>query len=367
MAPHGQHGRDDRCARLNHVIATTGYAAANAGALLAPFQFERRDPGPTDVVIELLWCGVCHSDLHMVTNDWGFSPYPLVPGHEMVGRVVGVGTKVTRYRCGDTVAVGCMIGSCGTCASCQSGSEQYCDAGPVSSFGTHEPGSRQPVFGGFSRHYVVDERFTLRVPASLDPARAAPLLCAGITSYSPLRHWNVGPGKRVGIVGIGGLGHVALKLARAMGAEVVAITASPSKRADAIKLGAHEVILSSDPGDLKAHEARLDFLLDTVSNDHDVVPLLNLLRANGTLCMVGIPMLPLNVPALSLETKRRSIAGSIMGGIAETQEMLDFCATHEIAADIEILHVHQVNDAFARLKRNDVRYRFVLDLRSFPA
>jgi alcohol dehydrogenase (NADP+) len=348
------------------MIATRGYAAESAGAKLAPFRFERRDPGPTDIVIELLWCGVCHSDLYMAENQWGFSPFPLVPGHEMVGRVVRIGARVSRYRCGDIAAVGCMIGSCGNCAACHSGLEQYCDAGPVSSFGSYERNSRRLIFGGFSSNYVVDERFALKIPASLDPARAAPLLCAGITTYSPLRHWNIGPGKRVGVAGIGGLGHVAVKLARAMGAEVVAITSSARKRADAIALGAHDVILSSDPRRMKTHEARLDFVLDTVSNDHDVTPLLSLLRTNGTLCMVGIPKAPLHVPALALETRRRSIAGSIMGGIAETQEMLDFCATHEIGADVEVLPAHQVNEAFARLKCHDVRYRFVLDLSSCP-
>jgi uncharacterized zinc-type alcohol dehydrogenase-like protein len=349
------------------MIVATGYAAPNAGAMLKPFQFERRDPGPTDVVIQLLWCGVCHSDLHMVENDWGFSPFPMVPGHEMVGRVVCVGAQVTKFRSGDTAAVGCMIDSCRTCANCHSGLEQYCDAGPVSSFGAYEPGTQRLIFGGFSSHYIVDERFALTVPASLDPARTAPLLCAGITTFSPLRHWSIGPGRRVGIVGIGGLGHVALKLARAMGAEVIAITSSANKRTDAIALGAHDVILSSDPTDIKANEARLDFVLDTVSSDHDVVPFLNLLRTNGTLCMLGIPKTPLHVPALSLETRRRSIAGSIMGGIPETQEMLDFCAAHGIAADVEIMPVHQVNDAFERLKRNDVRYRFVLDLSPLAA
>jgi uncharacterized zinc-type alcohol dehydrogenase-like protein len=349
------------------MIATTAYAATTAGALLKPFQFERRDPRPTDVVIQLLWCGVCHSDLHMVENDWGFSPFPMVPGHEMVGRVVRVGAQVTKFRSGDSAAVGCMIDTCRACANCHSGLEQYCDTGPVSSFGSYEPGTQRLIFGGFSSNYIVDERFALKVPASLDPARAAPLLCAGITTYSPLRHWNIGPGKRVGIVGIGGLGHVAVKLARAMGAEVVAITSSAHKRADAVELGALDVILSSDPTDMKANQARLDFVLDTISNDHDVVPLLNLLRTNGTLCMLGIPKKPLNVPALSLETKRRSLAGSIMGGIAETQEMLDFCAAHGIAADVEILPVHRVNDALERLKRNDVRYRFVLDLSPLAA
>jgi uncharacterized zinc-type alcohol dehydrogenase-like protein len=349
------------------MIAATGYAATSAGEMLTPFQFERRDPGPTDVVIQLLWCGVCHSDLHMVENTWGFSPFPMVPGHEMVGRVICVGAKVTKFRTGDTAAVGCMIDSCRTCVNCDSGFEQYCDAGPVSSFGSYEPGTQRLIFGGFSSHYIVDERFALTVPASLDPARAAPLLCAGITTFSPLRHWNIGPGKRVGIAGIGGLGHVALKLARAMGAEVIAITSSANKRTDAIALGAHDVILSSDTTDIKANEARLDFVLDTVSNDHDVAPLLRLLRTNGTLCMLGIPKTPLQVPALSLETKRRSIAGSIMGGIPETQEMLDFCAAHGITADVEILPVYQVNDAFERLKRNDVRYRFVLDLSPLAA
>jgi alcohol dehydrogenase (NADP+) len=349
------------------MIATSGYAARRSGDALTPIEFERRDPGPNEVLIQTLWCGICHSDLSMVDDDWGFSLFPMVPGHELIGRVTKVGTAASKLRPGDMAAVGCMIDSCRTCNHCMSGLEQYCDAGPTSSFGTYERGSQNMVFGGFSSTYVVDEHFALKVPTSLDLARAAPLLCAGITTYSPLRHWKVDRGTRVGIAGIGGLGHLAVKLAHAMGAEVVAITSSPKKRLDAFALGAHQVIVSSDAQDMKANDARLDFILDTVSTDHDVGALLNLLRTDGTLCMLGIPRTPINVSSLVLETKRRSITGSIMGGIAETQEMLEFCAVHGIGADVEVVPVQQVNDAFARLKRNDVRYRFVLDMSSLSS
>jgi uncharacterized zinc-type alcohol dehydrogenase-like protein len=349
------------------MIETIGYAAQSAGDELTAIHFERRDPGPKDVLIQILWCGVCHSDVSMVDNDWEFSLYPMVPGHEIVGRVVKVGAEVTKLLPGDTGAVGCMIDSCRTCASCESGLEQYCDATPTSSFSSYERGTHDLVFGGLSSTYIVDERFALKVPSSIEPARAAPLLCAGITTYSPLRHWKIGPGARVGVVGIGGLGHLAVKLARAMGAEVVAITSSPDKRIEAIKLGAHQVIVSSDTAGIKANAERLDFIVDTVSANHDVAALLSLLRKDATLCMLGIPKTPLSLPPLLLETKRRSIAGSIMGGIPETQEMLDFCGAHGVGADIEIVPVQEVNEAFARLKRNDVRYRFVLDMSSLSA
>lgn len=346
------------------MIATIGYAAQHAGDELAAIRFDRRDPGPKGVHIRVLWCGICHSDVSMVENDWGASLFPMVPGHEIVGQVVEVGAEVEKLRPGDIAAVGCMIDSCRICLHCKSGLEQYCDATPTSSFSSYERGSHNLVFGGFSNTYIVDERFALKVPSSIEPARAAPLLCAGITTYSPLRHWKAGPGTRVGVVGIGGLGHLAVKLARAMAAEVVAITSSQAKRVEAIKLGAHQVIVSSDKTDMKANSGRLDFIVDTVSADHDVEALLNLLRTDGTLCMLGIPRKPLIVPPLQLETKRRSIAGSIMGGMPETQEMLEFCGVHGIAADIEVVPIQDVNKAFARLKRNDVRYRFVLDMSS---
>jgi alcohol dehydrogenase (NADP+) len=346
------------------MIATVGYAALKAGAELTAIRFERREAGPSDVVIRLLWCGVCHSDLHMSENDWGFTPFPLVPGHEMVGEVLQVGADVKKLRPGDTAAVGCMIDSCRRCAHCEAGLEQYCDETPTSSFGSFERGTRNPIFGGFSSHYVVDERFALKVPASLDPARAAPLLCAGITAFSPLRHWNVGPGTRVGVVGIGGVGHLAVKLAQAMGAEVTAITSSTEKGADAVKFGAQQVLLSNDEAALKANSGALDLIVDTVSGDHDVATLIDLLHMDGTLCVLGIPRQPLSIPALSLQTKRRRIAGSIMGGIAETQEMLGFCARHNVAAEVEVVPAAQVNNALTRLKRNDVRYRFVLEMSS---
>ncbi len=346
------------------MIATIGYVSKAAGDALTKTHFERREPGHNDVLIQVLWCGVCHSDVSMVDNDWGFSLFPMIPGHEIVGRVVKVGTGVRKLRPGDTAAIGCMIDSCRTCTYCELGLEQYCDATPTSTFGSYERGTRDLVFGGFSNYYVVDERFAVKVPAALDPASTAPLLCAGITTFSPLRHWKVGPGSRVGVVGIGGLGHLAIKLARALGAEVVAITSSSNKGADAAKLGAHQVIVSTTVTDMKSNAGRLDFILDTVSADHDVAPLVDLLRIDGTLCLLGIPRKSISVSPLLLQTKRRSIAGSIMGGMAETQEMLDFCGAHGIGADVQILPIEQVNDAFRRLKQNDVRYRFVLDMSS---
>ena len=349
------------------MIATIGYVAQHAGDKLAAIHFDRRDPGPKDVLLQVLWCGVCHSDVSMVDNDWGFSLFPMVPGHEIVGLVTKVGVEVKKLRPGDIAAVGCMIDSCRTCANCKLGLEQYCEATPTSSFSAYERDSNNLVFGGFSSSYVVDERFAVKVPSSLDPARTAPLLCAGITTYSPLRHWEIGPGARVGVVGIGGLGHLAVKLACAMGAEVLAITSSPAKRTDAIKLGAREVIQSSATSDMKAKAGKLDFILDTVSAPHDVAALLDLLRTDGTLCMLGVSRTRLEVSPLLLEAKRRNISGSIMGGMPETQEMLEFCGVHGIGADIEVVPIQDVNKAFARLKRNDVRYRFVLDMSSLVA
>jgi alcohol dehydrogenase (NADP+) len=348
------------------MIPTVGYAALAARGDLQAYRFERRELGDTEVLLDILRCGLCHSDVHMVDDDWGFSPYPLVPGHEIVGRVRAVGPRVDRFGAGDIAAIGCMIGSCRVCRRCEAGLEQYCDAGPTSTFGGYEPGTQRPIHGGFSSCYVVDQRFAVSVPKGMDIAAAAPLLCAGITTYSPLRHWKVGRGSAVGVVGIGGLGHLAIKFARAMGAEVLAITSSAAKRGDALKLGAHEAIVSgsSDVGGLAG---RLDFVLDTVSADHDIAAMLDLLRTDGTLCMLGIPKSGFKVPPMRLETKRKSIAGSIMGGMAETQDMLNFAAAHGIGADVEVMSIERINEAIARLKRNDVRYRFVLDTSSLGA
>jgi alcohol dehydrogenase (NADP+) len=349
------------------MISAFGYAARHAGDRLTPFRFERREPRPKDVVIKVLWCGICHSDVNMVDNEWGFSLFPMVPGHEIVGRVTQVGRDVTKLYPGDMAAVGCMTDSCRVCAHCEAGLEQYCDAIATPSFSTYERGTEQLVFGGFSDCYVVDERFALKVPAALDPARAAPLLCAGITTYSPLRRWKIGDGMRVGVVGIGGLGHLALKLASKMGAEVVAITSSPEKRAAAANLGAQKAVLASDTNEMRASAGSFDFVLDTVSGQHEIDPLLDLLSTDGTLCMLGVLPKPQAFSSMVLESKRRRIAGSSMGGLPETQEMLEFCGAHDIGAEVEIVSIQQVNEAFARLRRNDVRYRFVIDMSSLDA
>src|SRR5579862_1672754 len=341
-----------------------GYAALSKGAPLTEFSFQRREPGPRDVQIELMFCGICHSDLHMVDNDFGVSLYPMVPGHEMVGRVVRTGADVAKLRPGDMAAIGCFVDSRRTCPSCEEGLEQYCDAYATPSFSAYERGSSTRVQGGFSSGYVVDERFALKLPAGLDPARAAPLLCGGITTYSPLRHFGIGAGHRVGVFGLGGLGHLAVKFARAVGAHVVTFTTSPGKLEDAIRLGSHEVVLAADEAAVKAQAGSLDFNLDTIYADHGLDQELGLLRRDGTLCLLGIPNAPANFSAMGLVARRRRIAGSGVGGLPETQEMLDFCGLHGIAAEIELLPVDQVNTAFERLKRNDVKYRFVLDLQS---
>lgn len=339
-----------------------GYAVHAAGDRLVPFTFARREPGPNDVTIDILYCGVCHSDLHMAADDWGIALFPMVPGHEIVGRVSHVGDQVTKFTPGDIAAIGCLIDSCRSCRYCDDGLEQYCDHYATPSFSSYARGTTDVNQGGFSNRYVVDERFALKIPEALDPASAAPLLCSGIATYSPLRHWGVGPGTRLGIVGLGGLGHLATKFGRTLGAHVTVLTTSPAKIPDAFALGADEAIVTTDQARMKGLETSFDFILDTVSGDHDVQALLALLRVDGTLCIVGAPLAPLAIPAITLGLKRRSVAGSVMGGLPETQDMLDFCAEHGITADIELLPASRVNEAFDRLKRNDVRYRFVLDM-----
>lgn len=339
-----------------------GYAAMTAKGALTPFAFERRAAGPHDVTLDILYCGICHSDLFFVDNDWGMSLYPMVPGHEIVGRVTAVGAHVSKFKVGDLAAIGCIIDSCRACAPCTDAMENMCLEHPTPTYSGFERQGGMPTFGGYSSNYVADEGYVLKVPDGLDPAGAAPLLCAGITTYSPLRHWNVGPGKRVGIVGIGGLGHVAIKLAKAMGAEVTVFTTSPRKIDDAKALGADRVIVSSDAEQMATANGQLDFILDTVSAKHDLHPLLATLKIDGTLCMVGAPAEPLEFLAFSLIMGRKSIAGSPIGGIAETQEMLDFCGKHGITADIELIAIKDVNAAYERLHRSDVKYRFVIDL-----
>ena len=344
------------------MITSFGYAALSPGAELALYEFERRDPGAEDVVLDLLFCGMCHSDLHFVNNDWGISKYPLVPGHEIVGRVRSVGADVTKFAVGDLAGIGCLVDSCRVCAPCKSGEEQACLDRATPTYGGYERGTRTPTYGGYSTNYVVSERFALNIPAGLDPAGAAPLLCAGITTYSPLRHWGVGPGQRVGVVGIGGLGHMAIKFGAAFGAEVVVLTTSPSKADDARRLGAHDVIVSSDRDALRKYRGSLDFILDTVSAEHDVNGELALLQRDGTLCLVGMPEKPTPIAAMPLVSGRRRIAGSAIGGLPETQEMLDFCAEHDIRADVELVGIGDVQAAYDRMTRGMVKYRSVIDL-----
>ena len=338
-----------------------GYCVPHQGADLVPFEFERRSAGSTDVTIRILYCGVCHSDLSFVNNEWGYSRYPLVPGHEIVGRVTAVGDKVTGFAVGDLAAVGCLIDSCRVCSHCQEREENLCEENPTPTYNGLERVSGRPTYGGYSNQYVVDERFALRVPATLDPARAAPLLCAGITTYSPLRRWGVGRGQRIGIVGVGGLGHLAIKIARAMGADVVVFTTSPGKVEDARALGAGDVAISTDQEQMKRYQSSLDFILDTISGVHDLNAYIRLLKNAATLCMLGIPE-SLALQPMSLIARRKVLAGSNIGGLRETQEMLDFCAKHGIGADIELVALKNINTALDRLRRNDVKYRFVIDM-----
>lgn len=345
------------------------YAAASATSPLAFSRIPRREPTPHDVRIEILYCGVCHSDLHQVRNEWSSvmpTVYPCVPGHEIVGRVVEVGDAVNTFKAGDLAAVGCMVDSDGTCPECRAGLEQFC-ANVTLTYNFPDKHLGGVTYGGYSDSIVVDERFVLRVPENLDPAGAAPLLCAGITTYSPMRHWNVTTGQKVGVVGLGGLGHMAVKFAHALGAHVVVFTTSPGKREDAMRLGADEVVLSRDVNAMRAHTGSFDFILDAVSADHDINAYLQLLRRDGHLTLVGAPQKPLPVSAFGLIFARRSLSGSLIGGIAETQEMLDFCGSHNITADVEVIPIQKVNEAYERLLRSDVTYRFSIDMASLAA
>lgn len=336
-------------------------------AALKEMNIERREVTATDVEIEILYCGVCHSDLHTARNEWHGTIYPNVPGHEIVGRIIKIGSGVTRFKAGDLAAVGCMVDSCRECESCKEGLEQYCEQGNTGTYNSPDKYLGTHTFGGYSQSIVVDEAFVLHVPENLDLAATAPLLCAGITTYSPLRHWNVGPGKKVGIVGIGGLGHMGVKLAKAMGAHVVVITTSTSKVEDAKRLGADEVILSTDEAQMNAHAGTFHFMLDCVSAQHDINAYLRLLKRDGSLTLVGAPEHPLPVAPFSLIPARKSFSGSMIGGIAETQEMLDFCGKHNITSDIELIRMQDINDAYERLLKGDVKYRFVIDMASLKA
>jgi len=347
------------------VIRAFGYAAQNATTPLAPFSFERREPREQDVQIDILYCGVCHSDLHTVRGEWSGTLYPSLPGHEIVGRVTRVGSGVKKFKIGDLVGVGCMVDSCRTCISCREGLEQYCEAGFTGTYNGPEQGTGANTYGGYSDVIVVDESFVLRIPDGLDPAAAAPLLCAGITTYSPLRRWRVQPGQKVGIVGLGGLGHMAVKLARAMGAHVVLFTTSPNKREDALALGAHEVVVSKDKEAMAAQRNSFNFILDTVAAPHDLDAYLVLLARDGAMVLVGAPAEPHPATTVfNLIMKRRQLAGSLIGGIAETQEMLDFCAEHGIISEIEMIPIQSINEAYERMLRSDVKYRFVIDMAS---
>ena len=348
-------------------MPTPAYAAQSATTPLGPFAINRREPLPTDVVIDILFCGVCHSDLHQARNDWKGSVYPIVPGHEIVGRVSAVGRSVAKFKTGDLVAVGCMVDSCRTCASCTRGLEQYCENTCTYTYNSPDKQSGGMTYGGYSQRVVVDEAFTLKVSDKVNLAATAPLVCAGITTYSPLRHWKVGPGHKVGIVGLGGLGHMGVKFAAAFGAHVVLFTTSPGKAEDGKRLGAHEVVVSKDAAAMAKHTASFDFVLDTVSADHDINSYLALLKLDGTLVLVGAPENPLPVAPFSLFTGRRRFAGSGIGGIAETQEMLDFCAERGITSDIEVIRMDQINAAYDRLLKGDVKYRFVIDMGSLKA
>ncbi|ABF40947.1 Alcohol dehydrogenase, zinc-binding protein [Candidatus Koribacter versatilis Ellin345] len=349
------------------MIPARGYAAPSATSPLSPFTFERRDPGPTDVVIEILYCGICHSDIHTVRNEWSSvmqTTYPCVPGHEIVGRVTKVGKDVKKFKEGDSVGVGCLVDSDRTCPNCQADEEQFCPHSVFTYNGPDKGNPGKPTYGGYANSIVVTEHFVLKISPKLDPAGAAPLLCAGITTYSPLRYWKVGKGMKVGVVGLGGLGHMGLKFAHAFGAHVVQFTTSPSKEAEAKRLGADEVVLSKDPDAMKKQMGTFDFILDTVSAEHDVQAEIGLLKRNGVLTLVGAPPKPMSILGFSLLFGRKTLAGSLIGGLKETQEMLDFCAEHGIVSDIEMTPIQKVNEAYERVLKSDVRYRFVIDMAS---
>ena len=349
---------------------TKAYSAAGAASSLASTTIPRRDPTPHDVQIEILFCGICHSDLHSVRNEWSefmATVYPIVPGHEIVGRVTKVGSAVKKFKPGDLAAVGCLVDSDGTCPECKAGLENFCPNLTLT-FNSPDKHKTAPVtYGGYSDSIVVDERFVLRVPSNLAPAGTAPLLCAGITTYSPMRHWGVTKGKKVGVVGLGGLGHMAVKFAHAFGAHVVVFTTSPHKKDDALRLGADEVVVSRNANEMNKHNGTLDFILDAVAAEHDINAYINLLARDGNITLVGAPAKPLPVTAFGLIMRRRSFSGSNIGGIAETQEMLDFCGKHNITADVEVIPIQKVNEAYERLLKSDVKYRFSIDMASLKS
>lgn len=350
------------------MVKTAAYAAQKATDPLTPFQLERRDLRPHDVQIDILYCGVCHSDLHTARNEWKNTMYPFVPGHEIVGKVTKVGKDVKTFKVGDHVAVGCMVDSCGTCPSCKSHLEQYCEQEVIFTYNSRDKQDHTVTYGGYSTNIVVDEKFVLHIPKTFkesELANVAPLLCAGITTYSPLKHWNIKKGSKVGVVGLGGLGHMAIKIAHALGAHVVLFTTSPGKKEDAKRLGANEVVISKNPDEMKKHQNSFDFIINTVAASHNLDPFLELLKRDGTMCLIGAPAFPHPSPNITnLIFKRRNIAGSLIGGIQETQEMLDFCAKHHLTADIELIPIQKINEAYERMLKSDVKYRFVIDIAS---
>lgn len=347
------------------MFTSVGYAAQAAQSPLGQYNFERRAPGPHDVQIEILYCGVCHSDLHTARDEWRNTIYPVVPGHEIIGRVTKVGDQVNQFQVGQITGVGCMVDSCQACGSCAEGLEQYCENGFTGTYNSADKHTGGVTYGGYSTSIVVNEKFVLRVSDKLDPAAAAPLLCAGITTYSPLRHWKVGKGQKVGIVGLGGLGHMGVKIAHAMGAHVVLFTTSPDKKDDALRLGANEVVVSKDSAQMAQHANSFDFILNTVAAPHSLDAFLVLLKREGTMTLVGAPATAHPSPQVfNLIFKRRRLAGSLIGGIQETQEMLDFCAEHGIASDIELINIQDINTAYERMLKSDVKYRFVIDMAS---
>jgi uncharacterized zinc-type alcohol dehydrogenase-like protein len=344
------------------MIRSKGYAAYSPETPLKDFSFERRSVGAHDVLIQILYCGVCHSDIHTARNEWGRTIYPNVPGHEIVGRITEVGAHVTKFKVGDLAGIGCFVDSCRECASCKEGLEQYCEKGTTGTYNSIPKGETKPTYGGYSSHIVVDEQYTLRISDTLPLEKVAPLLCAGITTYSPLRHWNIGKGHKVAILGLGGLGHMAVKFAVSFGAEVTMLSTSPSKEKDATSLGAHHFVLSSDPEQLKQVTGTFDFIINTISAPTDINASLQLLKRDGTMVLLGAPPTPAQVAAFTLIGKRRKLAGSVIGGIAETQEMLDYCAEHGITSDVEVIPMNQINEAYERMIRSDVKYRFVIDM-----
>jgi alcohol dehydrogenase (NADP+) len=344
------------------MLSTRGYAVKDASSAFVPFNFERREPGPHDVLIQILYCGVCHSDIHQARNEWGGSTYPMVPGHEIVGRIVRTGPEVSKFKPDDLAGVGCFVDSCRKCSACTESEEQFCEVHLAQTYNSLEMDLKTPTFGGYSSQIVVDERYTHKISPKLPLANVAPLLCAGITTYSPLKRYQTGPGKRVAVAGLGGLGHMAVKIARAMGAEVTVLSTSPTKEQDAYRLGAQHFVVTKDPKNLQAIANHFDLIIDAISATHDINAYLNLLRRGGVLTSIGAPERPFSVEAFSLISNRRSLTGSMIGGLRETQEMLDFCAEKNITSDVEIIPIQKLAEAYERTIKGDVRYRFVIDL-----